>query len=104
MMRWMLVLLGFPLACHSVSNPTKEPLSVSLGGSPPTQRWTDPLAAAEPAALGNGSRLLMNEAVAPGDRLTARAQVPGRSCMLLVGRTSPGLRDVDLLLFAEDGT
>jgi hypothetical protein len=102
--RWIPLLTAVLVACQSASTTPKAHLVVSLGENPPGQRWLDPDASLGTEAFADGAQVLMSEAVAPGDRLTARAQVPGTNCVLLPGRTSPGLHDVDLLLFAEDGT
>lgn len=63
----------------------------------------DELRAAERAGAGQPVLGLMGSGI-PGDDLGGLVDIPRAGCALILGRGGPGVQDVDVFAFAEDGT
>ncbi len=106
------------LLLHSVlcsalgcSPPSVRPALIAARPQPAGVAERDPdmrlwLGPALTQALGAGahrSKVLVIEAGIPGDRILAAHALPESECALFIARASPGVADVDLFLFGEDG-
>jgi hypothetical protein len=68
------------------------------------QRWLATDAARALAAGAGPLRVLGADIVAEGDRLGAFVEIPEEECVLAFTRASPGVNDVDLHAFDDDGS
>ena len=55
-------------------------------------------------AGADASQVIAVQAGMPGDRIEGMVRVPERSCVALIARGTDGVEDVDLFVFADDGT
>lgn len=107
-MRTWVILALLGLACSAekpVKPKAKHPgqfggTEVELDGS----QWlaTDSDKAA--AAGAGASEVITVQAGMPGDRVEGMVRVPQGACVALIARASEGVEDVDLFVYADDGT
>jgi hypothetical protein len=97
-----LVLVG----CASAPSPAARPAPASVGVSREPLEGRGLLAddAARAAAAGAGPlAVIATELASEGDRVGAFLDLPAGECVLVIARGSPGVADVDLAAFEDDG-
>jgi hypothetical protein len=84
--------------------PTPPPAVRVVSDTVDGQRWLATDAARAFAAGAGPLRVLGADIVAEGDRLGAFVEIPADECVLAFTRASPGVNDVDLHAFDDDGS
>ena len=69
-----------------------------------TTRWLASDSTKAASAGADASQVIAVQAGMPGDRVEGMVRVPERSCVALIGRGTDGVEDVDLFVYADDGT
>jgi hypothetical protein len=108
MKRWLCALV---LVFSGCSGATKAPpKQVGRGGFGGTKveldagRWLASDSKKAASAGAEASQVIAVQAGMPGDRVEGMVRVPERSCVALIARGTEGVEDVDLFVYADDGT
>jgi hypothetical protein len=99
-------LLGAALTagCGGSAVPAQTAELSLVAKSPEAAPWTTD-ATSQASRAGAGAPFTVAvEAAAPGDRVGGVLEVPSEQCLLLVARSAPSVDDLDLFVYAEDGT
>lgn len=100
-------LLGL-VAC--AGPPKSQPKSAGRGGFGATRveldatEWLAGDSKKATTAGAEASQVIAVQAGMPGDRIEGMVRVPERSCVALIARGTEGVEDVDLFVYADDGT
>lgn len=100
-------LLGL-VACSGA--PGSHPKSAGRGGFGGTRveldasEWLAGDSKKATTAGADASQVIAVQAGMPGDRVEGMVRVPERSCVALIARGTDGVEDVDLFVYADDGT
>jgi hypothetical protein len=100
----VLPILALALAGCAARPPSGTALPPTSGPADLGSRWIDADARRAAAAGAGAVSLVATGAGAPGDNLGGRIDVPQGSCALILARGSPSLEDLDVFVYAEDGT
>lgn len=107
MTRALLVVLalGVTSACHPrPSAPGTKAVRVGKSGAQLAPgAWFTHVQSEARAAGTTGSQVVALDAAGAGDRVVALVDLDPAVCALLLARGGPGVRDVDLSVYAEDG-
>lgn len=100
-------LLGL-VACSGA--PKSQPKSAGRGGFGATRveldatQWLAGDSKKATTAGADASQVIAVQAGMPGDRIEGMVRVPEGSCVALIARGTDGVEDVDLFVYADDGT
>lgn len=94
-----------PPAPTAAPAPSAGPSEVRVTGEPvDAKRWLAPDAARAISAGAGALRVLGADVVAEGERIGAFVEIPEGECALAFTRGSPGVGDVDLFAYDDDGS
>lgn len=108
MKRWICALVLVLSGCSGSAK--SPPKNVGRGGFGGTKveldagRWLASDSNKAASAGADASQVIAVQAGMPGDRIEGMVRVPERSCVALIGRGTDGVEDVDLFVYADDGT
>ena len=95
-------LLAAAILCLACAQPQpKLPVAKSSGSFGPVET---PAASPLFGRGGGGTTVLAVEAGMSGDRVSSLLEIPDDVCGLVIARGGPGVEDLDLMAYAEDGS
>ncbi|MFT3768369.1 MAG: hypothetical protein QM820_23220 [Minicystis sp.] len=101
----MLLACGAPAAPPVAPPPAATPAEVRVvPDNVDGKRWLAPDAARAVAAGAGPLRVIGADVVAEGERLGSFVEIPENECALAFTRASPGITDVDLFAYDDDGS